>query len=217
MNEFKLFEKDDEAFWKKVIGGDEPELPAAARNGDTRLSSRETQMVVHGEIVDSLWEDDFTSIEDQQKIDHLREQMKLLGLDPSQAEEMVKKSKASEIIKIPSAGSFPIQPQRALEEARKRVKEQADRISKIVLNHVELQMDGREIPYKYKSLGVAGRTNFVASVMMVNREINKRLGKEREQCSLEEFKAVLDQIDDILQTIVRRVRKAKSEYEKQQA
>ena len=174
--------------------------------------------VVHGEIVDSLWEEDFTSIEDQQIVADLRERMKLLGLDPSQAEEIVKKSKPGGMVKRPAPESFPINPQRALEEARKRVGEQGHRLAKILLNHAELTMEGREIPYRYASLGlIFGRTNFVAAVMMVNHEINKRLGKEREDCSTEEFKALLDSLDDILQTLVRRLRKAKSEYEKQQA
>ena len=53
--------------------------------------------------------------------------------------------------------------------------------------------------------------------MMVNHEINKRLGKDREKCSVEEFSTVLDNLDDLVQTVARRVRKAKSEYEKQQA
>lgn len=217
LKEFKQFERDDEAFWEKVIGGDEPETPADVRAGNTRLSASETSVVVHGEIVDSLWEEDFTSIEDQQIVADLRERMKLLGLDPSQAEEIVKKSKPGGMVKRPAPESFPINPQRALEEARKRVGEQGHRLAKILLNHVELTMEGREIPYKYTSLGLTGRTNFVAAVMMVNHEINKRLGKEREACSTEEFKALLDSLDDILQTLVRRLRKAKSEHEKQQA
>ena len=53
--------------------------------------------------------------------------------------------------------------------------------------------------------------------MMVNAEINKRLGKERAQASTEEFKDVLNDLDDVLKTISRRVRKAKSEYEKSQS
>jgi DNA repair protein RadD len=216
LKEFKQFERDDEAFWEKVIGGDDPETPTDVRAGNTRLSASETSVVVHGEIVDSLWEEDFTSIEDQQIVADLRERMKLLGLDPSQAEEIVKKSKPGGMVKRPAPESFPINPQRALEEARKRVGEQGHRLAKILLNHVELTMEGREIPYKYTSLGLTGRTNFVAAVMMVNHEINKRLGKEREACSTEEFKALLDSLDEILQTLVRRLRKAKSEHEKQQ-
>jgi DNA repair protein RadD len=217
LQEFKQFEKDDEAFWQKVIGGEDPEVPAAVRAGNTRLSASESSVVVNGEIIESLWEEDFTSIEDQQIVDDLRERMKLLGLDSSQVEEIVRKSKPGVMRKRPAAESFPIQPQRALAEARKRVGEQGSRLAKILLNHVELTMEGREIPYKYKSLGLTGRTNFVAAVMMINHEINKRLDKDREGCSVEEFRVVLDSLDDILQTVVRRLRKAKSEYEEQQA
>lgn len=217
LEEFKQFEKDDEAFWTKVIGGEEPELPANVRSGNTRLTGSESLVVVRSEVVDSLWEEDFTSLEDQQIIDDLRERMQLLGLDPSQVEEIVKKSKPGAMIVRPAAESFSIQPQRALEEARKRLHEQSNRMAKIILNHVELEMTGREIPFKYTSLGLSGRSNFVAAVTMVNHEIKKRLGKEREKCSLEELQVILESIDDIIQTLQRRVRKAKSEYEKQQA
>ncbi len=217
LSEFKEFERDDEAFWKKVIDGEDPELPAQVRSGDTRLTGAETPVVVRNEIVDSLWEEDFTSIEDQQIIDELRDKMTLLGLDPSQIEEFVKNSKPGTMRKLPAAESFSIQPQRALEEARKRVNEQSQRMAKIVLNHVELEMTGREIPYKYTSLGISGRSNFIAALTMVNREINKRLGKERKDCSVEDFKEILNSVDDIIQVIARRLRKAKSEYEKKQA
>jgi DNA repair protein RadD len=217
LKEFKQFEKDDDAFWEKVIGGEDPEVPAGVRAGNTRLTASETSVVVNGEIVDGLWEEDFTSGEDQEIIADLRERMKLLGLDPSQVEELVKKAKPGGMTKGPAAESFPIQPQRALEEARKRVGEQGRRLAKILLNHVELEMDGRELPYKYTSLGLTGRSNFIGAVMMVNHEINKRLGKERERCSVDELKVILDSTDEILQLLARRVRKAKSDYEKQQA
>lgn len=214
LSEFKEFERDDEAFWKKVIDGGEPEVPAEVRSGNTRLSGTETPVVVRNEVVDSLWEEDFTSIEDQEIINELRDKMILLGLDPSQAEEFVKNSKPGEMKKRPPAESFSVQPQRVLEEARKRVHEQSQRMSKIVLNHVELEMTGREIPYKYTSLGVTGRSNYIAVLTMVNREINERLGKGREDCSVEEFKEILGSVDSIIQVVARRLRKAKSEYEK---
>ena len=217
LKEFKEFERDDEAFWEKVIGGDEPEVPAPVRAGNARLSADESSVVVSGEIIDSLWEEEFTTLEDQQIVADLRDRMKLLGLDPSQVEEFVRKSKPGGIKKRPAAESFPIQPQRALEEARKRVFEQGSRLAKILLNHAALDMNGREIPYKFTSLGVIGKNNFIAAVTMVNHEINHRLGKEREKCSVEEFKEVTDALDDILQTLVRRLKKAKSEYEKRQA
>jgi excisionase family DNA binding protein len=217
LEEFKQFEQDDEAFWKRVIGGDDPELPADVQAGNTRLSAAESRVVVRGEIVDSLWEEDFTSIEDQQIIDELRDRMTLLGLDPSEVEEIVRRAKPQGIRKRPASEEFPVQPQRALEEARKRVNEQSNRLAKLLLNHVDLQMAGREIPYKFTQLKLTGRTNFIAAVTMVNHEINKRLGKPREECSTEEFKSILDTLDNILQTLARRLRKAKSDYEKREA
>jgi hypothetical protein len=60
-----------------------------------------------------------------------------------------------------------------------------------------------------------GRSNLIAAIMMVNHEINKRLGKPRENCSVEDFKVILDSLDDILQTLVRRLKKARSQYEQQ--
>ncbi len=214
LSEFKQFENDDEAFWEKVIGGEEPEVSAAVRAGNARLSAIESSIVVNGEIVDGLWEEDFTSLEDQQIVDDLRERMKLLGLDPSQVREIVKKSKPGGMLRRPAAESFPVQPQRELEETRKRVFEQTSRLAKILLNNVGLDINGREIPYKYTSLGATGRTNLIAAIMMVNHEINSRLGKDREKCSVEEFKKILDSLDDVLQTLVRRLKKAKSEHEK---
>jgi excisionase family DNA binding protein len=216
LKEFKQFENDDQAFWDKVISGDEPEVPAAVRDGSARLTAEE-RVVVRGEIVESLWEEDFTTVEDQQIVEDLRERLKLYGLDPSRAEEMVKNAQTAPLRKRAPAEPFLVQPQREWEEAKKRLYEQAQRLAKVLLNHVGLSMVGVELIYKYKSLNVNGKDNYVSALMMVNAEINKRLGKERAKASTDEFKQILDNLDDVLQPLVRRVRKAKSDYEKDQA
>jgi superfamily II DNA or RNA helicase len=215
LKEFKDFENDDKAFWDKVIGGEEPETPAGVREGKTRLRANE-RVVVHDEIVEELWEEDFTNLEDQQIIDDLRERFTLLGLDPSQVEEAVKKAQNPSIRKIKPSEPFIVQPQREWEEARRRVDEQAKRLANILLNHVELTQNGTEMSYKYKSLRLNGRNNYISALMMVNAEINKRLGKQRSQASTEEFKEMLDSLDEILQKLVRQVRKAKADYDNSQ-
>jgi DNA repair protein RadD len=215
LKEFKQFESDDQAFWDKVIRGDEPEVPQEVQDGTARLRAGEN-VVVHGEIVESLWEEDFTTVEDQQIVEDLRERLRLYGLDSSQAEEMVKKAQQSPLRKRGPSAPFLVQPQREWEEARKRMNEQAKRLANILLNHVELTMTGTELTYKYKSLKLTGRNNYVSALMMVNAEMQKRLGKDRPQASIEEFRSVLDNLDDLLQTLVRRVRKAKGDYEKNQ-
>ena len=215
LREFKQFENDDQTFWEKVISGGEPEVPPAVRDGSARLRAGE-QIVVHGEIVEALWEEDFTSAEDHQIIDDLRERLKLYGLDASKAEEMVKSAKVSPLRKRNLSEPFAVLPQREWEEARKRLNEQAKRIAKLLLNHIELSITGTELTYKYTTLKLNGKSNYVSSLMMVNAEIQKRLGKDRADATIDEFRAVLDNLDDLLQTLVRRVRKAKSDYDKNQ-
>ena len=90
-------------------------------------------------------------------------------------------------------------------------------MAKLLLNNVGLSLTGTDLTYKYRSLNISGKSNYVSALMMVNHEINKRLGKERGQASTEEFRQVLDNLDDLLQTLVRRVLKAKAEYEQKEA
>jgi DNA repair protein RadD len=216
LKEFEEFENDDQAFWDKVIGGEEPEVPQNVLDGTARLRASD-RVVVHGEIVESLWEEDFTSVEDTQIVEDLRERLKLLGLDASKAEEMVRMAQQAPMRKGAAAQPFAVQPQREWEEARRRTQEQAKRLANILLNHVELTQAGTELVYKYKSLKLTGKSNYICALMMVNKEIEKRLGKERAEASLEEFRGVLDNLDDLLQTLVRRVRKAKADYDKENA
>lgn len=217
LKEFKDFENDDKAFWDKVIGGEEPEVPASVRDGTARLRAGE-QVVVHGEIVEALWEEDFTNIDDQQIIADLRERFTLLGLDPSQVEEAVKKAQKPRMRKSSPSEPFPVQPQREWEELRKRVNEEGRRLANLLLNHVQLKPSGTEMTYKYKSLNLTGKNNFVSALMMVNAEIQKRLGADdRSKASSDQFKAVLKSGDEILQKLGRQVRKAKADYDKKQA
>ena len=216
LKEFKQFENDDEAFWEKVIGGEEPEVPKEVREGTTRLTVGESGVMVSGEIVDSLWEEDFTTAEDKHVVEDLRDKLKALGLDPSKAEEIVKTSRSTGITRRSPSEPFPIQPQREWNEARKRLGEQVQRTAKILLNNTNLQIVGTEIPYKYSALNARAKNNYVAALMMVNNEVNKQLGKDRKDCSTQEFKTATDSLEKILQLLVRRIKKAQSDYEKQQ-
>jgi hypothetical protein len=130
---------------------------------------------------------------------------------------MVKKAQQPPLRKRSPSEPFMVQPQREWEEARKRMNEQAKRLANILLNHVSLTMTGTELTYKYKSLKLTGRNNYISALMMVNAEMQKRLGKDRPQASIEEFRGVLDNLDDLLQTLVRRLRKAKADYDKNNA
>lgn len=217
VKEFKQFENDDQAFWEKVVGGEDPEVPTAVREGSTRLTASESDIIINDEIVDSLWEEDFAEMDEKQIIDDLKERLKLYGLDTDKAEDIIKSAKHGGMKRKEATEAFPVQPQREWEELKHRVSEQGTRLAKILLNNVGLEMYGTELAYKYTSLKARSKNNLVSAIMLINHEINIRLdNKAREQCTTEEFKSILDNktLDNILQTIVRRVHKAKSEYEK---
>ncbi|MEE9443140.1 MAG: DEAD/DEAH box helicase family protein [candidate division Zixibacteria bacterium] len=218
LKEFKQFENDDQAFWEKVISGAEPEVPKSVREGSARLSADESDVVISGEIVDALWEEDFADMDEKYIIEDLREKLKSLGLDPSIAEEIIKQAKGKTISQRNASEAFPILPQKEWETLKHQVYEQGKRLAKILLNNIMLEMTGVEIPYKYTTLKIMGPNNFVSAVMMVNNEINKRLGKERAECSSEDFRSVLDPkvLDEILKILVRRVHKARSDYEQRE-
>jgi hypothetical protein len=217
VKEFKQFENDDQTFWERVVGGADPEVPTAVREGSTRLTASENDIVVNGEIVDSLWEEDFADMDEKHIVDDLKERLKLYGIDPDKAEEFIKASKRSGMTRHAPTEAFPVQPHKEWDESKRRVGEQGTRLAKILLNNVGLEMTGTELAYKYTSLKARAKNNLVSAIMLVNHEINGRLGnKERSKCTTEEFKAILEPktLEDILQILVRRVHKAKNEYEK---
>jgi len=215
LKEFKQFENDDQAFWDKVIGGEDPELPISARDGSARLMPEERGVVVTSEIVESLWEEDFNSLEDSHIIAEVRSKLEALGLDPNQAAEVVRKSRPSGVVRKKAAEPFAVQPQQEWEETKKRLYEKVSSNAKILLNNVNLQMSGTELPYKYMSLGLSGQNNFSCAVIMINREVKKLLGKERDQCSTAELQAAASKLDDLLKQLVRQIKKVQSDYEKQ--
>ena len=193
-------------------------MPKAVLDGTARLRARESDIIVNGELLDSLWEEEFSTAEDKHVIEELRTKLKALGLDPNQAETIVKSSRANEVTRRSPTLPFAVQPHLQWQEARTRLNEQAKRVANILLNNVGLKQAGTEIPYKYKTLGVSANTNYVAALTMVNHALDKQLGKDRGSCTTEEFRAAAQALDEeILQTLVRRVKKAQSDYEHQNA
>lgn len=214
LKEFKEFEHDDQAFWDRVIGGHEPEVPPEVQAGNTRLRASDAGPVVRGEIVDSLWEEDFASPEEQQVLDDLKKRMELLGLDPAAADDLMAKSKREPMRRTFPAEGFLVLPQRKLVEMRKRLNEKSHHLAKILLNQIGVGMKGLDLPYKYTSLGVTGNDNFTCALMMVNKAINKRLRTPRSDASTEELEAILGDLDSILEPLSRQLRKVKADYDR---
>ncbi|MCA9595409.1 MAG: DEAD/DEAH box helicase family protein [Myxococcales bacterium] len=207
LKKFKQFENDDQKFWEEVTGGQEPEPPHAVTDGDARMKLHE-DMVVNHEIVDSLFEEDFTTAEDTDIVEDLEKKLESLGLDPALARQVLERSRRGTGPSVSAAASpFPIIPAKQWQEARKRLDEEAKRTAKLVLNRTGLTPHGVELPYKLKP-GLGARNNFVGAFQMVNEAITKRMGKKkRREWTTEEFAAAINSLQDILNGLVREVKK----------
>lgn len=208
LKRFKQFENDDQKFWEEVTGGKEPEPPRNVVEGGARMKLHE-DMVVDSEIVERLFEEEFSTSEDKDILDELEKKLEALGLDPAQAAQVLQNSRKPAGPKVTAAAQpFSVIPAKQWQEARTRLNEEAKRTANLLLNRTDLKPEGVELPFKLKpSLGV--RSNFIGAFQMVNEGIAKRVagGKKRQEWTAEEFKAAMDLLPEILNRLVREVKK----------
>ena len=212
LKRFKLFENDDQKFWEEVTGGKDPDPPKEVLEGSARLKLHE-DMVVQSEIVDQLFEEDFSTAEDADIQRDLEKKLESLGLDYRLAQQVVQKSRSGALGPpvVRAAQPFSKIPAKQWEEAKKRLNEEAHRTSRVLLNRVGLNPSGVEIPRKLKT-EIGALNNSIAAIMMVNHEIAKRVGdgRKRPEWSLEEFVAATEELPGILNYLVRQLKKAQN-------
>ncbi len=212
LKRFKLFENDDQRFWEEVTGGKDPDPPKHVLGGDARMKLHE-DMVVESEIVEQLFEEDFSTAEDADIQQDLEKKLESLGLDPRLAHQVVQKSRSDALGPgmVPAAQPFSQIPARQWIEGRKRLDEEVKRTAKVLLNRVDLKPKGIEIPRKLKT-EIGAHNNSVAALIMVNQEIAKKVGngRKRPDWSHEEFVSARSELPKILDRLVRELKKAQN-------
>jgi excisionase family DNA binding protein len=212
LKSFKQFENDDQSFWEQVTGGGEPEQPPDVVSGQARMKLRE-DMVVNNEIVDHVFEEAFTTAEDADIVAELEQRFASLGLDPTLAKDVVKKSASAgpHLAQADAAQPFAVLPQKKWQESKKRLNEEAKRTANLLLNRCGFAQAGVDIPRQLKP-NLGARNNFVAALMMVNEQIDKRFGsgRKRAEWTTDEFAAVMRGIADILDDLTREIKKLQS-------
>ncbi len=211
LKRFKEFENDDQKFWEEVTGGKEPEPPRAVIQGDARMKLQE-EMVVQSEIVDRLFEEEFSTAEDTDIQQDLEKKLESLGLDSTLARQIVEQSRQQARTTVaPAAEPFSVIPAKQWQEAKKRLNEEAKRTAKLLLNRTDLKPEGVDLPYKLKP-GIGARNNFIAAFQMVNEGIAKRVGggRKRAEWSTEEFVSAIKLLPEVLNGLVREVKKVQN-------
>jgi len=212
LKKFRQFENDDQRFWEEVTGGKEPEPAREVLEGDARLKLHE-EMVVNNEIVDRLFEEDFSTAEDKDIIEDLEKKLEALGLDPTLAAKVLQNSRSASTGRTssPAAQPFSVIPAKQWQEAKLRLNEEAKRTAKLLLNRTDLKPEGVDLPYKLKP-GIGAKNNFVAAFQMVNGKISQMVanGKGRQEWTSEEFASAMDLLPEVLDSLVREVKKLQS-------
>jgi superfamily II DNA or RNA helicase len=209
--DFRDMEREDKAFFEELISGAEPELPPEVLAGTARMKLG-SDMVVHREVVSDFFEEDFLRSDDEAIYDDLRTHAESLGLDADAVVEAAKKREGEKVRRVKASAPFAVLPQAERREARKRLKEEANRTAKILLNRLGLDYGGRELAFKYTP-GATG-SNFVAAVQIVNRELDKVLGIQpgkRGTLKTEDFVRGIGALESVLDTLTRRIKKRMSD------
>ena len=209
LTRFKQFENDDQAFWEEVTGAGDPEPPQDVLDGRARMKLREG-MVVNSEIVDRVFEEEFTTAEDSDIVADLERKFESLGLDPDLAKDVVRKSALAkpQLKESAAAKPFAVLPLRQWQEGKKRLNEEAKRTGGLLLNRCGLLPAGVEIPRKLKP-GIGAQNNFVAALQMVNEQLDKRFGagRKRAEWATEEFGGAIIGLAEILDALTREIKK----------
>ena len=167
-------------------------------------------MVVNHEIVDRVFEEEFTTTEDADIVADLEQKFASLGLDPALAKDVVKKSASAkpQLSKSDAAQPFAVLPMKQWQESKKRLNEEAKRAASLLLNRCDLAYAGVEIPRKLKP-NIGANNNFIAGLQMVNEQIDKRFGKgnKRAEWTVEEFGTAMRGLTEILNDLTREIKK----------
>lgn len=208
IKEFKKFDNDDEEFWARVLGGEKPTPPSEILNGSKRLKMSEA-MVVNSEIVENLFEEDMID-DHNDRLEQLKTHMENLGFDSSEVNKLIDEEDSAKRI-VPAQQPLPIQPQKAWKHKKNRLNLDISSKAKILLNNCSLDLNGKEIPYKY-NLGVQANNNLIGAIVMFNREVNKLIGKKvRSEWTTEEFDKAIKSVPEIGKKLVRQIKAIQNE------
>jgi hypothetical protein len=167
-------------------------------------------MVVNSEIVDRVFEEEFTTAEDADIVAELERKFESLGLDPALARGVVKNSAAAkpQMTESDAAQPFAILPLKQWQESKKRLNEEAKRTATLLLNRCGLIPAGVDIPRKLKP-NLGAKNNFVAALQMVNEQLDKRIGKARKRAEwrVEEFTSGIQELSSVLNDLTRELKK----------
>lgn len=207
LEDFKQFEKDDEEFWAKISAGLEPEPPSPRGEGSGRQNIK-APLVVHGEIVSTLFEEEFVD-DEEERLQLAREQLEALGFDPDKVTEILRSQKKERYDVVPAATPLVVQPQKELERLRKQLDIEIRAKAKVVVVNTGLKIVGRDIPARLIP-DIAAVNNLIAVIVMMSQAVKQKVKDQpRAEWSRDDFARAIELVPAIATDTVRRIMAAK--------
>ncbi|MGE0490541.1 MAG: DEAD/DEAH box helicase [Vulcanimicrobiota bacterium] len=212
--ELRSFDQDDRSLLQEVANGSR--VFSSSTSKKVRRFRPDIEVV--SETIDSLVQDHYLgrplSVEERQRvIDDLFRTIRLKGFDPEELgiaqADLERQLGASEPNDSASVVPFipqPVQPQRARQQARRRLNERTRSAAKELLNRLGLQVPGRELVSKVRT---PASDNLAAAIVLLNLAVNRFLdidANDRDSLDLEELRKAHDGMDEILDQVVYELR-----------
>lgn len=99
----------------------------------------------------------------------------------------------------PAAEPFQVLPQKEWGQLKKGLHEQVNNTANLLVNRLGINRAGRDMVKK----GVAAGSNFIACVILLNKELKKSNPKSRKEWTTEEFKIAHESLDTILNNLTK--------------
>ena len=208
--DFKLFDKEDQATIEKWLKSKNSEPPKEKEN-DGKRRPLSPNMVVLDEIIDKFITQDFIDPSDEAAIDNLVGiiqksgfTLESLGLTRDDLKQrMIRERKKIEL----EPKTIETSPQKQRIQGRKRLNEQERSLSNRILQALNLAPNTPQLIKKFPELGAINNLGVV--IQLVSNKVNQYLGiesNEREKMSLEQIekgRSNLDNIGDQVQEMIK--------------
>jgi superfamily II DNA or RNA helicase len=203
-DDFRQIDSEDQDLVHGWLEASEQEPPEPSDRGQRRPLTAD--MIVHQEVIERFIQQPFLDPDDDTVIDNALTVLREQGLDPEalglSRDELRRRilnarAQAAEI----EPTSIPVQPQRHRQAVRARLREQTQTLAKRVLEAVDQRPGGQAVVHR-TATGAAN--NLAAAIVLLNREINARLGidsGQRGELTLERIETILEQLEDVADTV----------------
>ncbi len=211
-DELKSLDTGDERFFSEMAEGclEFAEHPTSSCGPGSVRRRFHPEMHVLDEVIDHFVERGFLPEDCRALIDDVVVSLEQRGLSLESLgltrEDIEKRLTAAPSLRTGTVPELPVQPQRARQEARRRLDERVRSAAKEVLVELGFRVGGYQLTKLFPGRGT---NNLSTAIILLNSEVGDYLGvgvKARDLLTTDQLRNAHDKIDDLVDRVVARVK-----------